>query len=725
MATTIPKSESQQQQRRRRSIQWAQWLGLAFVLENDGDSLSDLPPESYVRRYQELCERHQCTDDTMDTSITKQPQMDEEEDQRILRVDQGNDPDEYEDDMVDIHLDPLSAIVQEQDAFLQRQQEMERNYRKERALRKKTRNQMTGGGANASCKKIMEDEPVAEKETIWMQQILKDVQRLPQSHQRSSNNGNPNQTMLAKSPESLVAFPRLVVLQRILYVFACQHPHAGYLQGMHEIASHVLDAIETEECHNDSSTMVGMTTTTTTKNSVASTTEKDQSDNNPPDHQNSKVACMRMEALCYFMAERILVELFPAYDVVANDDDDVTIQNEDTSALLPKTVPSQQQQQQHMIKPPPSPPISLLAAMSQRILHHVQRIWPELFTVLQAAFVQIPAPILFTKWIRILYAREIISNVLQLWDAMFLAGSELRSMESTTTKISIPPVPPLQRVAEALAAARLWHHGYDVMELRPYPNLLLHWFMNLPPEPEDQVDILITRMRIILFPEQSSSSSTMSSSLSLLPMPVSAHVQDILAQQQQLHQQQVPQPGQSILPNSTRSGSGKSPLAQQQQQQLTNSPLDLSTLEREMQTRFSSFADKLAAKTQFIQKRITQEWESIQEQQQKIIPQYVRQPQQHDDSFYNLDYHNHRALLERRQRQASEGAVMTASPVQPAAATPAVLTLPSDRLFAHWNILQEYVVASERRSGIVAPAQVWEALADLQRLQQEMKKENR
>jgi hypothetical protein len=237
--------------------------------------------------------------------------------------------------------------------------------------------------------------------------------------------------------------------------------------------------------------------------------------------------------------------------------------------------------------------------------------------------------------------------------------------------------------------------------------------MNLPPEPEEQLETLITRMRVILFPVQSSSS------LSLSPMPVSTHVRDLLLQQQQQQQQQqAPQPGQSIIVNSTNF-----PQVQQQ----TNSPLDLSTLEREMQTRFASFADKLAAKTQSIQKRITQEWESIQEQQQKIIPQSVRQPQQHDESFYNLDYHNHQTLKEQQRRQASQAAVTTTSPLQhpTADAMPSVLTLPSERLFAHWNILQEYVIASERRSGVMAPAQVWEALADLQRLQQEMKRENR
>ena len=473
-------------------------------------------------------------------------------------------------------MDPLTAMVQAEEARTAKETAVEQAYRTERARR--NRGLDTGP-------KIVDEEP--DDVAAHRQLISNDLVRL--------------------SPVFESSPARIDVLARVLMVFAMEHTSMGYLQGMHEIASFVLYAIELEW----------------------GTDESDQ---------------QRREAECYAMTEAILTKIAASYDTDPNE------------------------------------PLTL---QSQRVLQLTGQ-WPALHQRLRAAFCHIPSQLVFTKWMRLLFGREVVSHtlVLTLWDAIFeVEGS-------------------LQTTIEALAAARLLQHGQHVLVELNDDDALLQWFMNIPPEAT--VDVWVRRMRVLLQLEPPFDSPP--------PLPQSINPSmDLSAQRQGLaYPARSPQHARSngVSPTLARSTNN-------------NSSWDLSHLT-------TSFTDTLAAQTQSISKLITQEWDSM---QQQTVPQ--RPLRTTSAEKYNLDYYP-RGEQQRSPTQPPTlggggfpSTAMASDPRitpggVPASALSNGRSLP-DRLQHNVMVLQQFAMNVEQQAGMRVPPHVWTALADLQAVQGELK----
>jgi hypothetical protein len=169
--------------------------------------------------------------------------------------------------------------------------------------------------------------------------IDKDLKRLPHP---TSNNGAASGNL---SPEEQT---RINHLKDILYIYAQEHTAMGYRQGMHEIASYLLYALEVEQ--------------------------QQQYLDNPLDGS--------VLAICFVMLERVLDHLERAYDASGEQS---------------------------------------LQRMSQSILSKIHQNAPVLFQMLTTSPHIPPPPIYCTRWVRLLFSREVVGfeNVFGLWDVFF------------------------------------------------------------------------------------------------------------------------------------------------------------------------------------------------------------------------------------------------------------------------------------------------------------------
>lgn len=256
-------------------------------------------------------------------------------------------------------LDPLTAMVMQQEEKTVRLQALDLQYRKERARRNRGL-----GGAD----RVMEDEEYDEA-AANLQIIDKDLERLPPP---SAANQTKNRS------------DRKMLLRRVLFLYTSGYPDPGYRQGMHEISSYLLHALEL-----------------------------DFPDASPID----------LEADTYVMLVEILTAMLPAYDA----------------------------------GPTPQP----LPAQSRRILSVISQHCQQLHYTLTE--LHTPPQLYLTKWMRLLYSRE-VDDVLRFWDSLF----GLLDRHSIMT------------VLEYTAAARLllWRGQL----LQGDASSRLHLLMNLPVE---------------------------------------------------------------------------------------------------------------------------------------------------------------------------------------------------------------------------------------------------
>jgi hypothetical protein len=306
-------------------------------------------------------------------------------------------------------LDPLTAMVMEEDRRTQSLAEMDLHYRKERARRKRN-----GGGAGGQGRQILleaEDESYDDSAAA-LEIIDKDLVRLHTSQDKS-------------------------VLRSVLFVYHCHHsPDPGYRQGMHEVASYLLQALVEEPSFKD-------------EGFGGSGSNGDSAQQEVEAEQERLVA-----GEVYAMLEIVLTQIAPAYDVATPND--------------------------------PKP----LEAMGRRILALVGRADPQVWDRLQS--LQVPPAIYLTKWIRLLFGRE-VRSVLELWDVVFeLSSSSSTSPtgEEDTTTLSAQTLAPALRqqrnntllaVLEAVAAARILHHRREILL---GDDDTLHFLMNVPVEPD-------------------------------------------------------------------------------------------------------------------------------------------------------------------------------------------------------------------------------------------------
>jgi Rab-GTPase-TBC domain len=140
---------------------------------------------------------------------------------------------------------------------------------------------------------------------------------------------------------------RINHLKELLYIYAQEHTSMGYRQGMHEIASYLLYALELEL----------------------------------PQHIDNPLYASIL-ANCFIMLERTLAQLELAYDASG----------------------------EHSLQ-----------RMSQSILTKIHQNSPKLFQKLTTSPHIPPPPIYCTRWVRLLFSREVVGfeNVFALWDIFF------------------------------------------------------------------------------------------------------------------------------------------------------------------------------------------------------------------------------------------------------------------------------------------------------------------
>jgi hypothetical protein len=127
-------------------------------------------------------------------------------------------------------LDPLTAMMMEEQEKAVRLQELDLKYRRERARRKRG----LGGGTD----RAIEDEEYDAQEAN-LQIIDKDLDRLPWPE--STTGATATGTNCSSSDKQ-----RKTILRQVLFVYTCEHPDPGYRQGMHEISSYLLYALQVD-----------------------------------------------------------------------------------------------------------------------------------------------------------------------------------------------------------------------------------------------------------------------------------------------------------------------------------------------------------------------------------------------------------------------------------------------------------------------------------------------
>lgn len=503
------------------------------------------------------------------------------------------------------HLDPLTAMVQQAETQQKKDSELERAYRKEKALRKRT------GGKHHVVEEEVEDDALANASMIQ-----KDLHRL-------------------SVPGPGCFEERNTVLETLLFVF-CSVNH-NYLQGMHEVASYVLYAFELE---------------------FAS-------------HKDKLPA-----AEIYFVLERLLRSLYVSYDIGDNHPQ---------------------------------------AQMSRRMMTTLTQLWPALQPKMQ----NVPLQLILTKWMRLLFARE-VSNVLETWDAIFQAAHALdQQVQDNGNNNDTARTSSVQRAAEAFGIARLWEHGNTIL----YLDDNLHWLMNMPVEVN--VTVLVKRMRFIL-------------GLSQEPLPLPGPVPPAIVAEQQQHIQQKIYEQQALQPQATKMTT--SPTARRHTHSSSNNPPNLWGQSLLSQTTGMLGSTNLSGITEKISKRISQEWDQL------IIPDRPHQRQQpppqqapSNNDTYNLDYYSDtpRRVPDSPRAATSVAAAaptnvgssisnqMAARNSTPATPKPYHTCTRSQQLQRNLHVLQQFAVQCERTHGIKAPGTVWGALAELQVLQQQLDKEEK
>jgi hypothetical protein len=562
-------------------------------------------------------------------------------------------------------LDPLSAFVQEEEERANRERRIHECYqRAKKSIPSHSQYKNT----------YVPDEPQDPNDpsytmanaTAYVQLILKDLHRLPSPHTNAVTTATSDvttATVTSSSSSSSSATSvtpvrgRMRQLQSILYLFAISHPQAGYIQGMHEIASYCLYAVEIEM----DVPMISTESTTCTPNSTTSP----------------------MEALAYWFTEQILTSLFTAYDITSTVNTTTATQPIGTTGST-------------------SSHTNPLTQMSNRILHCLLLTDPELYTVVQPSLLSasIPFQLIFTKWIRLLFGREVIATapessstsndtaaprthhadiVIYLWDVLLEASYRLsikqqeqqqQQTNATTGSTASTILSPLQVVAECFCAARLWHYKYTILHLQQHSstnnnNYLLHWFMNIPPESIHELQSIILRMNYIIDRQWDSHNT---GTHCLPPFhPISAEIYAMT--QHQSYSPSVSHTGNvhSLQPSSTTrfqpmwdsdtySITGGSPSFLQTAAAAFANVTSSASLSDAPAPSLSALAETITAKTQSIQKLITKEWEQVRahlqqdnEPQQQSYgaigsnhnslnqPSAMSPPQ---SNLYNLDYYS-------------------------------------------------------------------------------------
>jgi hypothetical protein len=524
-------------------------------------------------------------------------------------------------------LDPLTALVRETSEQQQRLESLELKYRKEKALR----NRAGKGGASDQGRTLVESEDYDEN-AVTLQTIDKDLARLPPP-KGSGQNGSQNLAgVVVSKDEDTAGIPtssgtsdqRIKTLRRVLYIYACAHAEAiGYRQGMHEIASYILFALELEQQAEESLV------------AVATSQEQIASD-------------------AYELLETILTSIECVYDATP--------------------LPGQHE------KP--------LEASARRVLQGVQTYDAAL--ALRLSQLGVPPQLYLTKWMRLMYSRE-VTDVLSLWDELFAYVGEASTLVT---------------VLEAVAVGRLlsWRD-----RICTDPDAL-HFLMNLPIETNMQrwLDLsrkVIHKQGIPLPPIKTTTPVEPATSIPAYAVPHSAPTGSVNSNWSQPNASLMSTP-QRTFPSEAGNESGVFSVGR----------FSLSAVKEKF--------EQAKHTTQSLSKRLYDEWE--QQQHHRATDAFERP---YSDAFPDSEHDTPTAINDPLTQvpYRNDDTVVSANvyngqstPQRQSQASPPTLESQwASRVQSDVHVLQNYCMTMERSQAHV-PATVWEALADLEMLRQDL-----
>jgi Rab-GTPase-TBC domain len=455
--------ESQQPSRHIRIRTWRQQLGLLPLMTTPSEC------DEQERRCNELQERD------FDRLVKMYPFPEENEGKHSVEASSSNDHHssgngngkagaEAAPPNVGAALDPLSAIVQEEELKSTQQSNMDLEYRMEMARQKK----------NGSSKRIIPamEEEAYDVASAAFQIIERDLVRLPAFLVEGTNGDS---------------IRRVQILRRVLFTYTCHHPEPGYRQGMHEVAAFILRAYEVDygripEVFSDESS-----------------TEK--CDGNSRELPN---ALLPVASMVYSILVSLLAAILPTYDSSGPSGPLAATPHGQPLPQISRNVVSLVQQYDNTDQ--------LVAASLSADPNHqygARRV-PNLITILTE--INTPPQLFLMRWLRLLFSREMkvpATQVLSLWDYCFSWSARIRDVLlwkaswSTSPQQHRQPDPASVQsdawmlVLETMAAARILLHRNSILQAAVRGSLVspgaafridtsetVHLLMNLPPEHE-------------------------------------------------------------------------------------------------------------------------------------------------------------------------------------------------------------------------------------------------
>ena len=262
-------------------------------------------------------------------------------------------------------------------------------------------------------------------------------------------------------------------ISRMLFVYAREHHEIGYRQGMHEILSHILLALEMDLLED----AIGNERQRWRRNSLTfgEPTDKGQRFSNGGmagvDASGNIVKIRLLDPNCiladaYNLFECIMFSLAPAYDAALS---------EDESAVVAEAEAEEGES-----------PMELMTSSIISKIRYVARD-EKLFALV--LYMPVPPQLYFAKWIRLMFGRELsggIKSIMTLWGAFFDLAS---ARESTHEDLSITTA--LLDVLKTAAASMILlirrqllaptRAPDGTMTGDPDPNNGIGYLMNYPP----------------------------------------------------------------------------------------------------------------------------------------------------------------------------------------------------------------------------------------------------
>jgi len=256
--------------------------------------------------------------------------------------------------------------------------------------------------------------------------------------------------------------------RQILFVYAREHPELGYRQGMHEVLSYVLLALEMDLLEQSIISERKKWRSSSLRNSFLLLSKDEEPDGGRAgvDSSGNRVVVrlldpnyMLHDAFCLF--ETIMTALCPAYDALpAGAEEAKTEQGESPMEAMTCSIVSKIR----------------FIARDEQLYGHV-------------LYMPVPPQLYFAKWIRLMFGREVtggMKGVMRLWDEFFDLALA-RTLSDAEVPITIALLDVLKAAATSmillirdkiLAPTR---DQYGMMTGEPDPHNGIGYLMNYPP----------------------------------------------------------------------------------------------------------------------------------------------------------------------------------------------------------------------------------------------------